>query len=363
MIRLARSLSLVAGAFAAGAFAAQPETSAPPSAPPTTPENPAMVYVTMSTSMGDIKLELDPEKAPITTANFLSYAEKKFYDGTIFHRVMNNFMIQGGGFTADMQQKPTDPTIKNEWKNGLKNVRGSIAMARLGGQADSASSQFFINVQDNVALDTPRDGAGYAVFGKVVDGMDVVDKIKMVATGNKGMHQNVPVDAVTINSVTQTGGPKFSELKAKVDAIAAQAAKDAAADTQKQWDQAMELVKAKGGDVAKGTKTASGLWYTDIAVGEGDSPTPTSVVKVHYTGWLTNGTQFDSSVEKGQPAEFSLTQVVKGWIEGLGSMKPGGKRFLVLPPELGWGERGFPGSPIGPNATTVFQVELLEVKK
>ncbi|MEM9372940.1 MAG: peptidylprolyl isomerase, partial [Planctomycetota bacterium] len=120
------------------------------------------------------------------------------YDGTIFHRVMPNFMIQGGGFDENMSQKPVREGIKNEWENGLSNVRGSIAMARLGRQPDSGTAQFFINVVDNGFLDQPRDGAGYAVFGKVVAGMDVVDAIVQVATTNKGPHQNVPVDNILI---------------------------------------------------------------------------------------------------------------------------------------------------------------------
>ena len=137
------------------------------------------VQVRMVTSKGEIVLQLDPVKAPITVANFLAYLDEGFFDGTIFHRVMRNFMIQGGGYDEQYQKKPTRDPIKNEWENGLKNVRGTISMARMGGMADSATSQFFINVQDNPALDRPqRDGAAYAVFGMVVDGMEVVDAIR-----------------------------------------------------------------------------------------------------------------------------------------------------------------------------------------
>lgn len=161
----------------------------------------APVQVVLKTNQGDITLELDKAKAPVTVNNFLAYAEEGFYDSTIFHRVIPDFMIQGGGFTADMAQKKTSDPIKNEWQNGLKNVRGSIAMARLGGQANSATSQFFINVKDNTFLDQPRDGAGYAVFGKVVKGMDVVDKIQHVKTTKKGMYADVPVDPVVIEKV------------------------------------------------------------------------------------------------------------------------------------------------------------------
>jgi len=158
--------------------------------------------VKLATSMGDIVVQLDPAKAPKTVENFLAYVNDKHYDGTVFHRVMNGFMIQGGGFTADMQQKPTKPPIALEANNGLKNDTYTIAMARTG-NPNSATSQFFINVKDNDMLNAPKpDGHGYAVFGKVVSGTDVVDKIKAVAVGNKGPHQNVPTTPVTINSAT-----------------------------------------------------------------------------------------------------------------------------------------------------------------
>ncbi|GMV25378.1 MAG: peptidyl-prolyl cis-trans isomerase [Phycisphaerae bacterium] len=156
----------------------------------------------MKTSLGDLVIEIDDEKAPISAKNFLSYVDSGHYDGTIFHRVISNFMIQGGGFTPDMKQKKAAASIKNEWKNGLKNQRGTLAMARLGGDADSATCQFFINVVDNGFLDRPQpDGAAYAVFGRVTNGMDVVDKIKAVRTGTKAGHQDVPVEPVVITSV------------------------------------------------------------------------------------------------------------------------------------------------------------------
>ena len=163
-----------------------------------------MKKVTMETSMGKIELELDDAKAPKTVANFIAYVKAAHYDGTIFHRVIPNFMIQGGGFTKEMDQKKTNDPIKNEADNGLKNLRGTIAMARTM-VIDSATSQFFINLVDNGFLDFrgPHPSMyGYAVFGKVTSGMDVVDKIAAVRTGNHGMHQNVPVEPVTIKKVT-----------------------------------------------------------------------------------------------------------------------------------------------------------------
>lgn len=160
--------------------------------------------ITFETNYGNIVIELDVAHAPKTAENFLNYAKTNFYDGTIFHRVMDGFMIQGGGFDVDMNQKKTDKPIANEAKNGLKNKRGSIAMARTS-DPHSASSQFFINVVDNDFLnftsETPN-GFGYCVFGKVVEGMDVVDKIKKVATTSHLGHQNVPVDPVIINKTT-----------------------------------------------------------------------------------------------------------------------------------------------------------------
>ena len=154
--------------------------------------------VALATSAGDIVLELYPDKAPRTVANFLQYVAERQYEGTIFHRVMDGFMIQGGGFTPDMQQKPTREPIPLEANNGLKNDRGTIAMARTG-NPNSATAQFFINVVDNRGLNAPMpDGYGYAVFGKVVSGMDVVDKIAAVKTGQKGYHGDVPKEDVVI---------------------------------------------------------------------------------------------------------------------------------------------------------------------
>ena len=164
--------------------------------------------VELQTSMGAIVIELDAEKAPLTVKNFLQYANDGFYNGTIFHRVIDGFMIQGGGFTKDMGEKPTGAQIPNEAKNGLKNQRGTIAMARRA-EPHSATAQFFINHKDNDALDYPsRDGWGYAVFGKVTQGLDVVDKIAKVRTGNRGMFQDVPVEPVVIQSVKVTPDKK-----------------------------------------------------------------------------------------------------------------------------------------------------------
>jgi len=168
-------------------------------------ENPVVV---IETSMGGITVELFPDRAPKSVENFLAYVSQGFYDGTIFHRVISNFMIQGGGFTADMQKKDTRAPIENEADNGLKNRRGTLAMARTP-EIHSATGQFFINVKDNAFLDYKGPSAadfGYAVFGQVTEGLDVVDKIKSVKTGGAGPYQDVPVEAVVIKTIrVQTG--------------------------------------------------------------------------------------------------------------------------------------------------------------
>ncbi len=165
--------------------------------------------ILMSTSQGDMKIVLYEKEAPETVKNFLAYVNDKFYDGTIFHRVIPNFMIQGGGFTEAMSQKPTKPAIKNEAGNGLKNDTGTLAMARTS-DINSATSQFFINVNDNDFLnhkDDSMQGFGYCVFGKVIEGMDVMKKIEQVPTGQKGMFSDVPSDPVVIKSVTVISSP------------------------------------------------------------------------------------------------------------------------------------------------------------
>ncbi len=190
LLQLRRSLLLAAAGLALTAFA-QAQTAKTP-------------RVKLATSEGDIVLQLDAAKAPRTVENFLAYVKKGHYSGTVFHRVIPGFMIQGGGFDANMAQKPTEKPIENEAGNGLKNEKYTVAMARTP-HPHSASAQFFINVADNHFLNhsapTPQ-GWGYAVFGKVVEGADVIDKISAAATGNKGMHQNVPLSPITINAAT-----------------------------------------------------------------------------------------------------------------------------------------------------------------
>ncbi len=185
----------------------EPEPEPMPEPKATVPEPSGTPQVTMVTSMGAIVIELNPERAPETVSNFLRYVDEKFYDNTIFHRVMPNFMIQGGGMIADMSEKPTHSPIKNESGNALSNLKYSIAMARTA-DPHSATAQFYINHVSNRALDKDqaRDSWGYCVFGKVISGKEVVDAIAQVSTGNKGNHQNVPVSPITIQSARRTAG-------------------------------------------------------------------------------------------------------------------------------------------------------------
>ena len=183
-------VSLLTTALAATSFAAAAAPAAASAAP----------HVALTTSAGEIVLELNAAQAPKTVDNFLQYVKSGQYNGTIFHRVIDGFMIQGGGMDAAMHEKPTRAPIPNEAKNGLKNAAYTVAMARTA-DPDSATAQFFINVADNAMLDYPgRDGAGYCVFGKVIKGTDVVDRIRAVQTTDRGEHQNVPVKPITITA-------------------------------------------------------------------------------------------------------------------------------------------------------------------
>jgi cyclophilin family peptidyl-prolyl cis-trans isomerase len=206
-------------ADASGSSSTSNAASSPPSGTASTPsiesdtENASMSHYRMTTSMGEIIIELDPEKAPISAANFAAYANADRYDGTIFHRVIEGFMIQGGGFNPDMTKRPTDAPISNEWQNGLANNRGTLAMARLGGDADSATNQFFINHADNAFLDAPQpDGAAYAVFGRVIAGMSTVDAIAAVRTTNVGGYGDVPAEPIMIEKIDAITADQASEL-------------------------------------------------------------------------------------------------------------------------------------------------------
>lgn len=349
--RLGLFLLLATGTGLAGRAAADEKSGA---------NDPMHPRVKLETSLGDFVLELDAEKAPITVLNFIQYVDDKFYDGTIFHRVIDDFMIQGGGFTADMEQKDgLRPPIKNEWQNGLKNERGTIAMARTRAP-DSATSQFYINVVDNDQLDLPSGGAAYCVFGKVVDGMDTVDKIRNTEVGPNAKYGGGRMSVVPVEPVVIKSARLVSEFdRTQVENLAKEVQ-----DTERAEREALikpHLKKFEEETGKQGVITDSGLAYIDLKEGNGPSPDKTDKVEVHYTGWLLDGTKFDSSVDRGKPFTFSLTGgVIQGWLEGVASMKVGGKRKLIIPPDLGYGKRGSPPT-IPPNSVLVFDVELLRI--
>ncbi len=339
------------------------------------PKIPDLVYVKISTSLGDMHIELNQLKAPITVKNFLDYTDDGFYNGLMFQRVRKGFMIQGGGVLPDYTARKTREPIKNEADNGLKNERGTIAMARTS-VPNSATSQFFINLVDNGRTlnhksPSPR-GWGYCVFGKVIQGMDTLDKIGNTPVKKDpradGSAPAAPITPVIINKVERVDPAQIKDVIAAARAAEAEEAKKIELAKKMQaeagkleMEKGIEYVKGKDVDVSKGTTSASGLWQVHVTEGTGELPKPTDKVKVHYTGWLTDGSKFDSSVDRGQPSSFGLNQVIKGWTEGVGTMKVGGKSFLVIPPDLAYGERGRPKIP--GNSVLVFEIELLGINE
>jgi len=308
----------------------------------------AATQVKLETNYGAIVIQLDSAAAPKTVANFLQYVSSGFYSGTIFHRIIPGFMIQGGGFSSDMKEKATNAPIPNEADNGLKNNRGTIAMARTP-DPNSATAQFFINTVDNASLNfqsKTEQGWGYCVFGKVVRGLTVIDAIEKVATTSVGSYENVPVKPVIITKAIIIKGAAATTAP-KEKKITAEAPKGASVISSK-WPNAIT--------------TVSGLKYVVDRKGTGTKkPARGTKVTVHYTGMLLDGSVFDSSVKRGQPFQFTVGvgQVIAGWDEALADMTKGEKRTLIIPPNLGYGERGYP--PVIPqNATLVFEVELLD---
>ncbi len=345
------------------------------------------MFVEMKTNFGDIIIEVDTERAPVTAENFLQYVRDDFYSGLVFHRVVPGFVIQGGGFDQELKLVPPRAPIENEWLNGLTNVRGSLSMARTSAP-NSATSQFFINLSDNINLDQPISGnAAYAVFAYVVEGLDVVDKVAAVQQGTRttpqGPMQNVPMENVVIESVSiiedeetiQALHESQAEVReAREEKIAARRAELAEVEKrqkeeqmraekqrEEQFAKAKSLLEGKDIDLEGAQTTDSGLWYLITEEGEGESPTIQDTVVCHYRLWLPSGNEVDSSHSRNQPATFPLGRVIKGWQEGVQLLKPGGTAYFIVPPDLGYGSGGAGGS-IPPNAVLVFEVQLLEVQ-
>lgn len=329
--------------------------------------------VRLDTTLGSLVLELDAARAPGTVKNFVQYVNDGFYNGTIFHRVIRGFMIQAGAFTPDLKQKTDglhDP-IKNEWRNGLKNKRGTIAMARLGNQPDSARASFYINLVDTEYLDKPMDGAAYCVFGRVVQGMDTVEKIRKVKTkADRRVHPSDPVlpadpiiitNAKLLDPLDTARATKLANSFEQVIARAKSDEREAEAAFTRQIERRVKQIEKQF--EKKMTQTPSGLRYLDVEVGGGPSPRLHDLVVVHYRGTLADGSEFDNSRLNldlsGQPFDSILSELIDGWAEGLQTMHTGGTRILVIPPELGHGTRGHPK--VGRNLTLFYEIELMRV--
>jgi len=315
--------------------------------------------VKIQTTLGDIVVELNAEKAPLTVTNFLDYAADRYYDGTVFHRVVRTSLIHGGGFTPDMKEKSEGlkDAVRNESFNGLTNSKGTIAMFRRTDKADSATSQFYINVEDNPPLDQLRDGTAYTVFGRVIEGNDTLERIRNTPVAvhpsyAAGRNPVVPVKPVVIRSI---------RLLTPFDRERALALAKTAKVTP--VDRLNALIAAMENDAGRPMVTTdSGLRYVDLKVGAGPFPLPEDTVDVLYRGTLLDGTEFDSSYRKSDsPISLKLRDAIKGLREGLESMREGGRRMLVVPPELGYGTVGVPGR-VPPNSTLIFEIQLVEVK-
>lgn len=342
------------------------------------------VYVKMQTSEGAIYLALDNDRAPLTVSNFLSYVDSGYYTDTLFHRVIDGFMIQGGGFTKDLSMKEPDKPIKNEATNGRKNTYGTIAMAHTS-DPHSATAQFFINVSDNSFLDhrdTTTDGFGYCVFGEVVAGVETVEKIRAVPVARSRYSEAMPKEPVVIESVTRVEAddkgliaqkeqdPSQEEMAKEREAKAREQAK-MEEEIRKRMEEfqknntvtgAKAFLTSEGYDVSGFVADDSGLHYLSITEGQGPSPTAESTVTVHYTGWLANGVKFDSSRDRGETITFPLSRVIPGWTKGVPMMKEGGKAVFIIPSALGYGARGA-GGVIPPNAVLVFEIELIKIEQ
>ncbi|MHC4065229.1 MAG: peptidylprolyl isomerase [Planctomycetota bacterium] len=332
------------------------------------------------TAKGDIWLTLFPEEAPLTVTSFANLAQRGYYDGLKFHRVMANFMIQGGDPAGTGRGGP-GYKFKDELSPNLRHdSAGVLSMANSG--PGTNGSQFFITHKE-----TPHLNDRHSVFGRVIEGQQVVDTISkddlmtaVIIEGdttalfaanqeqldkwNQILDEKHPGKSTALEEAKRAEiTANAPEMRSKVVALRAEI-KEAVVKAEEERAKARQEFMAKYEEAqANGTKTDSGLVYLDVTVGDGAAPEPTGMVELHCTGWLTDGTKFYSSYDRqGNPLKNRATGFVPGFNEGLSTMKVGGKRILVIPSELGYGERGQPRAKIPPNAMLVFEVELLGVE-
>lgn len=352
-------LSLVAGCQAPAGRAKDKGAIRPPRSTSKAPVDDAVALhprVKIETTNGDIICELDGENAPAPVMHFVQYLQKGYYDNTLVHRVVADSMIQGGGYTPEMESKPAllSPPMPDRWGNDLKNDRGTIALIRGRGTVGTGTAEFFINVVDNHRLDQKASHSLASVFGKVVEGLDVVDRIRdtPVTTHPKyaeGRSAVVPADPIIVKSVKLITPYEFDRIEASANARPTIESRVDAILTKLEKDTGRSVVT-----------TESGLKLVDVTLGNGAVPLKTDSVEFQYRGTLLDGSEFESTYQR-RPAVRKVADLIPGLQETLTTMKEGGKRTVIIPPTLAFGSEGIPGFIPG-DSIVVFEVELLGIR-
>lgn len=322
----------------------------------TPPSDPLRPWLRMETSLGDIIFELDAAEAPTTVINFVEYIEGGEYDGTIFHRVVPDRILQGGGYTPDLEPKPRSvpQVVPDTWHIDLHSNEGTLSLIRSSDQLGKTTAEFFINLTDNVRHDIGRNHGRYAVFGRVVAGHDTINRIRSTPIGpdpkyGQGLLPVVPVSPVVIKS---------ARLISEFDASAAREV--IAVRYPKPVDAVRKLFGKKVADAL--TETGSGLSYADIKVGRGPrSPDPDQNIEFQYRGTFLNGKEFESSHDQQKPPVRKLNSMIPGLQEAFATMTEGGHRVIIVPPELAYKAGGIPGI-IPPNSILIYELELLVIQ-
>jgi len=339
----------------AKASAPKPEPS-PPSAAASPTADPLHPHVEMQTTFGRFVIELNGEQAPATVLNFMQLVHDRYYDGTIIHRVLADSMVQGGGYTPDMESKPIKkaPPFTDTWRSDLLNKKGYVGLIRGIGE-HLAAAEFYINVEDNIRLDEAKRKGMYSVFGRVVEGWDVIERIRAtpVASHEKyvsGQSAVVPVTPIVIRSARVLGVFNTIPIQQSVYAYRTSQEEKAKALAEK--------FAAETGNPL--VKTESGLLYVEMYEGKGMTPAVEDTVELNYEGKLLDGTVFESTFTEDSTIR-EPGKLIKGLRETLTSMKEGGRRVVIIPPELAFGESGIPGY-IPPDSFLVFEIELLAIR-
>ena len=320
-------------------------------------DDPLHPKIKIETSLGDMVFELDAQRAPATVLYFMQNVFDKHYDGTIFHRVMKDTVIQAGTYTAKMVEKPkvSKRPGKGTWNSPLTNKRGTITLLRGSLSGSGSVGEFFINVADNARLDEPRNKSLFAAFGKVVDGQEIIDRIRVVPVSTHpqyaaGKADVVPVDPVIIKSIRIMGSFNAAQIEGVV---------------QEQIEARKHAVEIKIAELEQQTgrkivTAESGIQYIDLRIGSGPPILITDTVMFNYEGSLADGSVFESTFVD-EPKVLPVSELIEGLRESILTINEGGTRFVIIPPELGYGEVGIPGV-IPPESTLFYRIELLEIR-